>query len=544
MFCTKCGNEMPDGSKFCTKCGAPMGGGAAGAEVARGASKVLAESAAPSGKDGKAAAVSPSAPSKKKRTGLAVGVAAAAVVALAAVGIAVANPFAAPAPEPAPGAVEAPAPGSEPASEPEAPAAPEPAPAPEPEPALAIPNRYFISGTNFHPSGAYDVCLTDLEGTEAVFENPDMRPMGGFSEGKVLVTWETSEYDEEWDTEFDEMIHYGLVDDTGALVVDLTDLVHSYGYTFQGNLKDVSVTNAPTYANGRLVLFIEWSGGSYGAVIVLDEQGKVVFTVGDAEAFQFADEGAAGREFTYNLTMMNASDCYRDGVLALQGINGVMFLDVDGNVLYQTEGYPTSIGGGCVIPDDSGTVVTDYAGNVLLDITSFNVEGDIDGAAFAGDQVSSGGVVCVRAEKVNPHGGANKDLVGLYSVSAKKWIAPLAEGSLSFTAADGLVYVAADSKDRLIGGYGAEADGSSDTYSCLMDLQGAIVADAATLVASGADLPTGFDGRYLQEGYWLLGEGEDQLVAYAESGKIAGTAPAPEHGVDVPLYPDIELCYA
>lgn len=59
-----------------------------------------------------------------------------------------------------------------------------------------------------------------------------------------------------------------------------------------------------------------------------------------------------------------------------------MFLDVDGNVLYQAEGYPTSIGGGCVIPDDSGTVVTDYASNVLLDIASFNVEGDIDGAAF------------------------------------------------------------------------------------------------------------------------------------------------------------------
>ena len=26
MFCTKCGNEMPDGSKFCTKCGAAFGG--------------------------------------------------------------------------------------------------------------------------------------------------------------------------------------------------------------------------------------------------------------------------------------------------------------------------------------------------------------------------------------------------------------------------------------------------------------------------------------------------------------------------------------
>ena len=73
----------------------------------------------------------------------------------------------------------------------------------------------------------------------------------------------------------------------------LTDLVHGYGYTFQGNLQDASVTNSPTYADGRLVLFIEWSGGSYGAVVVLDEQGKVVFTVGGRrEAFQFADPRA------------------------------------------------------------------------------------------------------------------------------------------------------------------------------------------------------------------------------------------------------------
>ena len=117
------------------------------------------------------------------------------------------------------------------------------------------------------------------------------------------------------------------------------------------------------------------------------------------------------------------------------------------------------------------------------------------------------------------------------------------EGSLSFTAADGLVYVTADSKERLIEGYGAEGDGSSDAYSCLMDLQGAIVADAATLAASGADLSADFDGRYLQDGYWLLGEREGGLVAYAENGKVAGIAPAPEHGVDVTLYPDTEPCY-
>ena len=27
MFCTKCGKEMPDGSKFCTGCGAQLGSG-------------------------------------------------------------------------------------------------------------------------------------------------------------------------------------------------------------------------------------------------------------------------------------------------------------------------------------------------------------------------------------------------------------------------------------------------------------------------------------------------------------------------------------
>ena len=34
-----------------------------------------------------------------------------------------------------------------------------------------------------------------------------------------------------------------------------------------------------------------------------------------------------------------------------------------------------------------------------------------------------------------------------------------------------------------------------------------------------------------------------QFVAYAENGKVAGIAPAPEHGVDVTLYPDTEPCY-
>ena len=175
MFCTNCGNEILEGSKFCTKCGAPLDSAAINAPAE---AKPVSDKAA-----GDTPAAGP-APSKKKRTGLVVGVVAAVLVALAAVSIAVANPFAAPAPEPELGSVEAPdpQPAPEPAPEPES----DPAADPEPEPALTIPNRYFISGTNFHPSGAYDVCLTDL-GERGHLREPDMKPMGSFSEGKVLV---------------------------------------------------------------------------------------------------------------------------------------------------------------------------------------------------------------------------------------------------------------------------------------------------------------------------------------------------------------------
>lgn len=81
MFCTKCGNQMPDGSAFCTKCGAPAGG--------------AAPTAAPA--PGTAASPRPGAPAaKKKRTGLAIGIAVAAVAVLAVVGFAVWSAFFAP----------------------------------------------------------------------------------------------------------------------------------------------------------------------------------------------------------------------------------------------------------------------------------------------------------------------------------------------------------------------------------------------------------------------------------------------------------------
>ena len=58
------------------------------------------------------------------------------------------------------------------------------------------------------------------------------------------------------------------------------------------------------------------------------------------------------------------------------------------------------------------------------------------------------------------------------------------------------------------------------------------------LAASGADLSADFDGRYLQDGYWLLGEREGGLVAYAENGKVAGIAPS---GAAYPFVNDRKL---
>lgn len=193
MFCTKCGNEMPDGSKFCTKCGAAFGGAAtpeaptaAGSASGQGVPAVGAPEAA--------------ATPKKKRGALVAGIAAAAVVALAAVGIAVANPFAAPEPAPEPAS----APVEEPAAEPEA-ADPEPKGAVDAEPAAAsepavpaLPAVWFGA----HASDGFSLVneygnVTVPAVSDAVLKTPFA---GGFS----LGTWETSEYDAEWDAVHDE----------------------------------------------------------------------------------------------------------------------------------------------------------------------------------------------------------------------------------------------------------------------------------------------------------------------------------------------------
>lgn len=440
-----------------------------------------------------------------------------------------------------------PAPAPEPeAVAPEPELAPEPEPEPEPEqPKLAIPNHYFLSGVNFKSGGsmgageaAYDPALADLEGNIAAYENPDMRSMGGFSEGRVCVSWETSEYDEEWDTEFDEVTHYGLLDETGKLVLDLTDLVHSFDFTSKaGNseTKEIfSVGNSPMYVDGRLVLDL----GSI--IVVLNEKGETVFTVGDPTQYEYAEEGYVPPKFDIEMPLRAHDGVYRDGVMLLNGASvydDMVIVDADGNILAQGE-YLNSLGKGYMTDGDEPTAVTDYSGKVLFDPSSLNVPGDVENARL--DLVTVlgiDGLVVVKADKINPHGGADKELTGLYCVSTQKWVVPMQEGSLNITSAhDGIAWVTADSKNFIVEGYGAEDDDVNEKYTCAMNTQGEIVLDAETPAVADCYLRPSFDApTYLGEGYWTF-DSQRETVLYFKDGVLVGSAKPPENGIAYSLY--------
>lgn len=505
MFCTKCGNEMPDGSKFCTKCGAPMGKEvASGAQAARGASEVPAESAAPSGRDGKAAAVSPSVPSKKKRTGLVVGV---AVVALAAVGVAVANPFAAPAPEPKSAPVEAPAP------EPEA--APEPA-------APALPEAWFAG------YGGEGYSIVDENGTLTQLSNPDAVLETPFSDGFSLGFWETSEYDAEWDQVHDEQTHYALFDSAGNAKVDLDPLLTELGVTGRSRFGGSSCA----YSDGRLIVpVLPLEEGQEGVCLVLDERGELVFTFGRAA------EGP--------LSSYPSDDAYHDGVINVQAApSDTYLLDVDGNVLVswkQAGGQPLSLGYGYYQKADDDGKVYGYDGTPLFDAASVNGD-DVVGGRLYYEQPRGSGIVAVQAERENPYGGANKNLAGLYSVGSGKWLVPLGEELDAFgDANDGMLWVrtaqtAGEGADAAGGAAAASGgaaggahSGSGSLRSAIMDAEGDVVFDASMADAT-LGIPEDFCAQYLHDGWWGIrsdGSSEPYALICIQDGTFLGAIDAP-----------------
>ena len=537
MFCTKCGNQMTDGSKFCTKCGAAFGG-AATPEISTGAA--AADGAFGQGASAAGAPEGAEAPAKKKRGALVAGVVAAAVVALAAVGIAVANPFAVPEPVPAP--IEEPSAESE-AVDPEPEAAADSASASadaEPEiadaePAAAseptLPAVWFgtYSGNGFSLVDEYgNVTVPTV--SDAVLETP-------FADGFSLGTWETSEYDAEWDQVHDEQTHYALFGSAGAAVVDLDPVLATAGVTGRSSVSG----DVTSYADGRLVLTVIAEEADQGNVfLVLDEEGNLAFELGKAA------EGP--------LSAWPAADAFHDGVLLVRaGFGEEYLLDASGNVLAlaQEAGAPiVSLGYGYYrkdAPDDER--VYGYDGQPLFDAASVN-GGDVIGGKLDYDQPGGSGIVLVTAERENPYGGANKFLAGLYSVSAGMWIVQLGEELANFgDANDGVLWVrtagsigssaASDGADAAAaaGGDAAGASGGDAALrSAIVSASGEVVFDAS-MADAALTIPEDFRAHYLHDGWWGLCDDtatEPSALVCIQDGKFLGAIDAPANLADYP----------
>lgn len=535
MFCTKCGNEMPDGSKFCTKCGAAFGGTAT--------SEAPTDAAAAAGAPGQgapAAGVLEGAATPKKKRGALV-----AVVALAAVGIAVANPFAAPEPAPAPAPVEEPAAGPEATTEPEPEEAADSASAADDaEPAAASePVAPVLPAVWFGARASNGFSLVNEYGNVTVPAVSDAVLKTPFAGGFSLGTWETSEYDAEWDAVHDEQTHYALFDSTGAAAVDLDPVLAAAGITGQSSVSG----DVTSYADGRLVLtVIAQEAGQSNVFLVLNEQGGLAFELGKAA------EGP--------LSGWPAADAFHDGVLLARAGHGEEYLlDGSGNVLASSQeaGAPIgSLGYGYYrkdAPDDQK--VYGYDGQPLFDAASVN-EGDIIGGKLDYDQPGGSGIVQVSAERQNPYGGANKSLAGLYSVGAGAWIVPLGEGLDAFSDAnDGMLWVrttgpigsaasgdgaaAATSGDgaAAAGGDAAGASGGDAALrSAIVSASGEVVFDAS-MADAALTIPEDFRACYLHDGWWGICNdttAEPYALVCIQDGKFLGAIDAPANLADYP----------
>lgn len=533
MFCVKCGSEIADGSKFCPKCGAqlaaPAASGSSGAER-QGRGPCPTEMASP---DGRAAT-----PLKRKPNGKVIGAAVAAVVVAAVVaGVAIVNPFAAP--EPAPQAELAPVAAPEPAPDPD----PAPAPAPEPEPQAAEPEsalpKAWFAGTS---GDGYTIVSSAGAAVTPQCPDPDAEVMllTPFSGGWSLGSWKTAEYDAEWDTYHDEQTHYGLFDQTGAMKVDLDPAAASLGITGESKARSTAVA----FADGRLVLSLTpFTDGERAASAVIDEAGQTVFT--------FDKEGDA-----IGTSQFSGQFTFHDGVMQLVDAAGIVLVGTDGQVLVGKrdlgEDYPESLGLGWYMraPTRDGKVYG-YDGSVAFDASSVN-DGEVAGGELYYEQPGACGIVCVRAERVNPYGGTNKELFGLYSVGTQQWLVPMGEELTGFGSAhDGLIWArtepatadeAATSTDSAAAGsQGASGEAASDDavsvvngaagpHSTILDAEGNVVFDAS-MAPADLSIPADFTAQYLHDGWWGIrsdGNSEPYALVYIENGKYVGAMDAPD----------------
>ena len=347
----------------------------------------------------------------------------------------------------------------------------------------------------------------------------------------MLGTWETSEYDAEWDAVHDEQTHYALFDSAGNVAVDLDPVVAAAGITGRSSL----ISDGYAFESGRLVMPLSpLEDGQESITLVIDEQGQVVFSLGRQGDYINADSLSEG--------------VYHDGVASIASpADGRYLADVDGKMLVGEKALgevPESLGYGWYTKSTARDKAYAYDGSVTFDSASVNGDGVIDGK-LAYDQPGGSGIVAVQAERENPYGGANKDLYGLYSISAAKWLVPLGEELDAFgDANDGMLWVrtAQAADDAAVQAAAEESPGARAPevepvlHSAIMDAEGNVVFDAS-MAEAALGIPEDFVAQYLHDGWWgICSDNLNDIYALIciQDGAFLGAIDAPPNLANYP----------
>lgn len=330
------------------------------------------------------------------------------------------------------------------------------------------------------------------------------RFVGRYAEGKAVGIWTTSEYDEEWKTEHDSMVHVGAFGPDGKLLFEFTDGVSSLPK--KGDGLDLSASGDYHYEDDRLALLLQ------DTCLVFDETGKLVF--------------GAGRGYADYIEITSVT--YHDGMFLLfeGGRCRYRFVDKQGTILreadYQIRSYNSEeqswhiwkiAGEGLFYQEDrqnNGTFYTDewikrvvdVNDNVVLDFpTEFKSDNNFDSITYS---ILGGGLVVVKGVRDNPYGqGPSKNYYGIYDITKKDWaFGPYGQAVRCMQPLGGALYVELDAP--------VDADlYEADEIAFESDAKGLITTEGTWIINSKDDKRADSPFQYYAEGFWGLINDQD-----------------------------------
>lgn len=437
---------------------------------------------------------------------------------------------------------EAPAPAVEPTPAPEL--EPERAEAPEPEePEPTIPECCFTThdGKIVDTAGneiASSLNEEDANDTSSRKGKDETRMVGALAEDRILLARYTSQYDEEWHTEYDPQTHLLLADAKGNTIADLDDITAKYG-SLEFSIED----HSPYFSDGRFALCLNYQGESntVGFVtIVIDTEGREVFSIGNSANCTFPTE--FGRE---------GCSPFEYGHAYFSSLESI--LDVDGNIVAQgMDHFVTGMAGkdyNYYRHDGSGAyVVSDVWNN---DGTAFDLKAlSSDSISFnsstgAVAKVLGGNVLQLEGTEANPHGGSSRDVSGLYNVAAGTWIVPLGPSQeshlIAYGSTENQIYVSAESEAYVLGAESNASDTADAKYACIMDGEGKVIFDMSMSgIEPYCQSDSYFRGQHVIGGYWLIQCGASgstsYLIYFDENNKYIGAQPTTLTNTQLSLY--------